>query len=65
MTIPWDVRRTAPARLSRASARLTVTRLSPSRRARCSCDEFRTADPYFTTPGVTISQVREWAPFLE
>jgi uncharacterized protein YciI len=34
----------------------------PHRRA---VDEILTADPYFTTPGVTISQIHEWTPFLE
>lgn len=27
-------------------------------------DGFLDADPYFTTEGVTVVQVREWAPFL-
>jgi hypothetical protein len=26
--------------------------------------EFLAADPYFTTPGVTVARVREWEPFL-
>jgi len=26
--------------------------------------EFLAADPYFTTPGVTVARVRQWAPFL-
>ena len=23
------------------------------------------ADPYFTTPGVTVTQIRDWHPFLQ
>lgn len=33
----------------------------PDRRA---VDAVLAADSYFTTPGVTIAQIREWSPFL-
>lgn len=31
---------------------------------RAAVDSFIAADPYFTTPGVTVSQVRQWQPYL-
>ncbi|MET7804141.1 YciI family protein [Micromonospora chersina] len=27
-------------------------------------DRLLAADPYFTTPGVAVTRIREWAPFL-
>ncbi|MEU8301173.1 YciI family protein [Micromonospora sp. NPDC048909] len=32
---------------------------------RQSVDALIAADPYFTTPGVTIAQIRNWHPFLQ
>ena len=31
---------------------------------RAELDDLMAQDPYFTTAGVTVSQVREWAPFV-
>lgn len=31
---------------------------------RSELDRVLAADPYFTTPGVEVTRVREWAPFL-
>ncbi|WP_406038628.1 YciI family protein [Micromonospora sp. NBC_00898] len=31
---------------------------------RPALDRLLAADPYFTTPGVEIVKIREWAPFL-
>ncbi|PWU43768.1 hypothetical protein DLE60_12400 [Micromonospora globispora] len=31
---------------------------------RAALDDLLAADPYFTTPGVEVVAVREWAPFL-
>jgi hypothetical protein len=31
---------------------------------RSAVQDFLDADPYFTTPGVTVARVREWQPFL-
>jgi len=32
---------------------------------RWTVDELIAADSYFTTPGVTVSQIRNWRPFLQ
>jgi hypothetical protein len=31
---------------------------------RRTVDELIAADPYFTTPGVAVTRVRQWQPFL-
>lgn len=31
---------------------------------RPALDELLAADPYYTTPGVEVVRIREWAPFL-
>jgi uncharacterized protein YciI len=31
---------------------------------RSELDRLLTADPYFTTPGVEVTRIREWAPFV-
>lgn len=31
---------------------------------RATLDRTLSADPYFTTPGVTTRQIRQWQPFL-
>jgi uncharacterized protein YciI len=35
---------------------------APDRQA---VDALIAADPYFTTPGVTVAQIRHWQPFLQ
>jgi uncharacterized protein YciI len=35
---------------------------APDRRAVATIID---SDPYFTTPGVTVGRIREWAPFLQ
>jgi uncharacterized protein YciI len=32
---------------------------------RQALEAFIAADPYFATPGVTVTQIRDWHPFLQ